>query len=300
MSHPNGDDDEKEVNDRVDAADAAVEEEDWSDFVVDGGGGAFARHDSLKEFVLPIWSGDGNGAHETMVTVQIASVSSLSPLDMIHLSWGTHDATGHRIWMGAKLFLHAIPLLAKDCFASFRILELGAGTGIAGIAVAKSVTSVQEVVITDASLSALDLCRKNCDGNQVGEHVHIKKLCWGDALEGVNHGDAGGDAILFNTVLAADVLYDLNMWRPILQTASQSMKDDGILILSHVPRAALSPEDVERGRTIEDVVLIQATSNGFELISTIQPQDVPFMDEWEQKDMQDIGAAIFVWRKTTA
>jgi predicted nicotinamide N-methyase len=268
----------------------AIEEEDWSDILatsnsssIDDAG--FARHDALDEFSLPMMLSSCDP--EDRCVVKIASVSSLSPLDMINLSWGTHDATGHRIWLGAQLFLSAIPRMVPYLEAK-SVLELGAGTGITGTAVAKTV-AISHIVITDASLSALELCRMNCHDNQVGQHVQIKKLCWGDTLN--DNVDTR-----FDTVIAADVLYDLNMWQPLLETASGSLNQDGILILSHVPRAAIPPQEAKKGRSIEDIILHQATSFGFDLISTVHPRDIPSMAKEEREDMQEIGATIFVWK----
>ncbi|KAG7364697.1 lysine methyltransferase [Nitzschia inconspicua] len=280
MNHDQEEDDNK-------AAEIVVVEEDWSDFLgtnTTNHNDGFARHDTVQEVSLPVIQGN----KKSMVTLRIASVSSLSPMDMVNLSWGTHDATGHRIWLGATLLVQALPILTTY-LASRRILELGAGTGLAGIAVAKTV-EIQELILTDASLSALELCRNNCENNQVGEHVQVKKLCWGDTPD-----DASGMK-KFDTVMAADILYDLNMLQPIFQTACRSLKMDGIMILSHVPRAAVSIEDAPKGKSIEDIILDQAAHFGFDLKSILHPTDIPSMDEEEQDDMQQKGVAIFIWK----
>lgn len=286
------------------------DEEDWSDIIESSNcngdalnGHGFARHDTVDEFPLVVVRRDRK--HEesttttTVVMLKIASVASLSPIDMINLSWGSHDATGHRIWLGARLLLHAVSSQALlQYLEGKRILELGAGTGMAGIAIVKAVR-VRQMTLTDASPSAMGLCEKNCKMNDVKENVEIQKLSWGDTLPSSSSGDKGA-GILFDTVVAADVLYDLNMWKPILQTASRSLskqqQQHGTLILSHVPRAAI-PEE-ERGRSIEDIVLEQAKFFGFELVSIISPKDLSSMTEEEQQDVEDTGAAIFVWRTT--
>ncbi|KAL3905767.1 MAG: hypothetical protein SGARI_004305 [Bacillariaceae sp.] len=238
--------------------DGSDQEEDWSAFIpISGGdniltGGCYARHDCITEFAL----------HNNGIVLKIASVSALSPLDMINLSWGTNDATGHRIWLGAKLFLHAISQL-KNHFEHKRVLEIGAGTGIAGIAVDRSLT-VKEIVLTDGSESALNLCRQNCEVNHVSDRVVVEKLSWGDALPS-RHGKM--DAMKFDTILAADVLYDLEMWPLILKTAKRSLDDAGIIVLSHIPRAAVPLAEAKQGHTIEDILLRQAKETGFEHFS---------------------------------
>lgn len=286
------------------------DEEDWTDIIessnCDGdalNGHGFARHDTVNDFPLVVVRRDGKHQESTTTTtvvmLKIASVASLSPIDMVNLSWGSHDATGHRIWLGARILLHALSSQALlPYLEGKRILELGAGTGMAGIAIIKAVP-VRQMTLTDASPSALGLCEKNCKINGVEENVEIRKLSWGDTLPSSSSEDSDAET-LFDTVVAADVLYDLNMWKPILQTASRSLnrqqQPHGSLILSHVPRAAI-PEE-ERGRSIEDIVLKQAESFGFELVSTISPKDLSSMTEEEQQDAQDTGAAIFIWKTT--
>lgn len=281
---------ESASNDAVDKVEKVEEEEeDWSNFMVDGVGlssGGFSRHETLLCFPL-VTSKSGQ-------VVSIECVDALSPLDMIELSWGRHDATGHRVWLGAELFLYAISRLVEmDLLASKRILELGSGTGMAGIAVAMSCVPVA-VCLTDASDSALDLCRRNCTRNDAREDiVTVKKLCWGGTLQ--DYGDGESDP--FDTVLATDVLYDFESWGPLLASARDSLRENGTLILSHVPRAA-QPEKIEgqTQTTIEELLVQQALDSGFVLISTMQPADLA-IDVARCEDMKDVGAALFLFRK---
>jgi predicted nicotinamide N-methyase len=302
-----------------DSGSKKVEEEDWSDILQsasrgDGGdalnGNGFARHDTLQEFPLLIRDTHINPSllepmttTTATITLKIACVSSLSPMDMVNLSWGISDATGHRIWLGAKFFVHALcntpNQLSFYLNDSKRILELGTGTGIVGIAVAKVLSnSTTKIVLTDSSTSSLKLCKKNCQinlGSVEKKNVEIRQLCWGDTLTSTNHQDA---AFAFDTVIAADVLYDLDMWKPILQTASASLAPArGHLLLSHVPRAAIPKDDARMGRSIEDIILHQATLYGFHHVTTIRPCDLSSMMQEEREDMQEKGAAIFVWRR---
>jgi ribosomal protein L11 methylase PrmA len=182
---------------------------------------------------------------------------------------------------------------------------LGAGTGIAGIAVDKYIPTKQ-IVLTDGSKSALELCKRNCEDNHVSRNVAIHELRWGETLplevyfRDAGGADAGaeGNVGLFDTIIAADVLYDLQMWNLILKTAKSSLKVDGTLILSHVPRAAIPFEEY---RSMEDIIVDQAELFGFSLSSTIFPHELlSFSMTYDsRKYMQDIGAVIFVWRKST-
>ena len=249
-----------------------VVEEDWSEIMTTDLSDGFAQHEH-RTIAL------ANGT-----TLQIASTPTLSPLDMINLSYGTHDTTGHRIWMGATFFLQAIPRLEESYFRDKSILELGSGTGLSGIAVTKS-TKTKEVILTDSSESALDLCRHNCQANHLSAVVQVEELSWGKRLTA--HKD-------FDTVLATDVLYDISSWKPLLRTVYQSLRSNGLFLLSHIPRAAL-PEDTKT-TTLEEYLVSHAESSGFSLLSKLYPRDLSSCcDNWE--DMQEAGAAIFAFEK---
>jgi predicted nicotinamide N-methyase len=276
-----------------------VQEEDWSDIMTsDLSAGSFARHDDVQDICLP------NG-----ILLKIASTASLSPLDMMDLSWGTHDATGHCIWMGAKLFLKALPKLQVVYLfsgAHCRILELGSGTGLAGIAVAKTQeandTNLQQlhIVLTDNSDSALALCRHNCKINGVAQKVQVEFLSWGNTLLSSSTTTSRSSSDDFDIVLATDVLYDIGAWEPLLQTATNSLRETGHLILSHVPRAALPEETLSSGSSyssLEDYLITIAKGYQLHLVSTLNPSDLEEFEDWQE--MEQAGASILIFGKVS-
>jgi predicted nicotinamide N-methyase len=275
-----------------------VVEEDWSQFMTnDLSAGSFAHHDTC-DIDLP------NGT-----SLQIASTASLSPLDMMDLSLGTHDATGHCIWMGAHLWIQALPALESYFSAGpgvCRCLELGSGTGLAGIAVFKyyGSSTVFELALTDNSESALKLCRLNCtknglydnDDNDQLQSLQVELLEWGNTLV------SGAAASVFDVVMATDVIYDIAAWKPLLETARKSLPNGGHLLVSHVPRAALPNEVVEGSstieqsyhKTLESYMIRTAKEHGFLLKVSLKPNDLqPFE---KQQDMEDAGASILVFQ----
>mmetsp|Transcript_13643 Transcript_13643/g.20771 ORF Transcript_13643/g.20771 Transcript_13643/m.20771 type:complete len:277 (-) Transcript_13643:1899-2729(-) len=265
--------------------DEKYQEEDWSEIMssLDLGAG-FARHDHDEGIALI----DTGGC-----VLRITSTSSLSPLDMMNLSWGLHDTTGHRIWMGARLFLSALPQFGE--FFSHRcVLELGTGTGLSGIAISKYFHT-KKLVLTDASESVLDLCRSNVDRNRgVGGTdvsnsaccIQVEKLTWGESLAGVD--------CKFDTVFATDVLYDINSWEPLLQSVVKSLRNNGIFVLSHVPRAAL-PEGEDD--TLEGYLTFHAKCFNLHRILNLRPSDV--LDNFDI-DMEEAGASILFFLKKEA
>ena len=300
-------------------------EEDWSDFIPnlhDQQG--FSRHETVREYVL--FGG---------TKISIECVDALTPLDMIALSWGSgntnkehnsddachvtnetgYDSTGHRVWLGAELFIKSIGTLQDYFQPDLKILELGTGSGLSGIAIVKILNSPSMVVLTDSSPSALDLCRTNCikngvhvvesssnDSNDGILCVSVKELRWGNQLLADSNGH---DYYVFDTVVATDVLYDFQMWIPLLQTARTSLRDSGIFILSHVPRAAIPEEYDCKDKTtvstirIEDLILDEASKHGFELVSELKPSTlIVDPDDTELcEEMEGAGATIFIFRK---
>ena len=219
-----------------------------------------------------------------------------------------YDGTGNLMWMAAVCFGHLVaqrveplrpylPQLPQTTNRttsrhrrpnrSRRICELGCGTGGAGISLLlfsnkNNATSHDNsschVVFTDNDAESLELCRSNCELNDLDpNHYSHELLGWGlqQQEEKDNVTEEGKDdqkeeeqnsssqessphlleRHSFDTVLATDVVYDLKMIAPLLQTVEFLLKpkktnksaegngdDDsndengGQLILSHVPR----------------------------------------------------------------
>jgi predicted RNA methylase len=272
--------------------------------------------------------------HENGATLQLECVESLTPLDMIGLSSGAHDATGHCVWTGAFFFIALLDStttspstdespdsfsdpssILPSVFRSRRVLELGSGTGIGGIALCKSQSCrPKHVCFTDADLDVLALCQRNCERNLrpctesdsvVDENFaewRTVKLTWGqDPLpsEVVPSG--------FDAVLATDVLYDIGLLPALLRTASTCLVRGGHFCLSHVPRACYNSKNPPVD-DLEGYIVHQAERNGFELTATIRPRDcqqstrIPSsaLNYVHMCDLDQVGAAIFVFTSIKA
>lgn len=295
-------------------------EEDWSEFAkLDGG---FAR--SERRMVRIGTAGGGT-------CLVLECQPSLSPLDMLDLGDGSNDATGHVVWMGAYLFLEALrcpgawtnPTL-EEVFARKSALELGCGTGIAGLAALVSLsfasastsgasgastsgasgasTALSSLVLTDFDEGVLDLCRRNCehnlDSDQLGR-CSIQKLSWGPSLQ--NEAARGDDVLQechesigsrsFDTVFATDVLYDISLLNPLLTTVSKKLRSSGYMILSHVPRASLCSERaVSSSAELEEYITKEATMFGLRHTSTVRPDDIlQHMSGYDPSPLNDVS-----------
>lgn len=156
-----------------------VEEDDWSNIMMQGDehGNQFTYYDKsyfpLQVLPLHECKGDsvsisGNSNTQIPLTMELCCVNSLTPLDMLDLSNGEHDATGNRVWMGALFFMEcmvrpcrlaaileesqenmnisestkikimkmeALVQLRRILFDNKKVMELGAGTGCSIISI---------------------------------------------------------------------------------------------------------------------------------------------------------------------
>ena len=262
-------------------------EEDWSSIMAKTTNG-FAQHELLDVHVSPTR------------TLTIACVPALSPLDMMNLSRGDHDATGHRIWMGAYLFVEAIAKHAciRNLFRSKRLLELGCGTGLAGLALLNdSCDAPLSVLFTDADPAALELCRRNVRQNLSSQDKRcaVAPLEWGtDEVTGS----------FFDVVLATDVLYDISSVEPMLRTVKSTLRPEGHFVLAHVPRACLPGEGkVGTAKGLEDYISREANKHGLEVSMVVRPSDL--CNDLQESSLntvsfamlEDAGAAILVFKR---
>jgi predicted nicotinamide N-methyase len=160
------------------------------------------------------------------------------------------DLTGLRIWpcalpLLAHLRADVLPAIrARVGARPVRILELGAGTGALGIALAAC--EHHRVVLTDPDLpmhyaddvagSSLDLLRDNVALNSaaVGARACARRLVWGaeadrDALR--------GEFEPFDLVVGSDLLYDPDGYASLLATLLAFARADGHgAVLGYKPR----------------------------------------------------------------
>ncbi|GBG26194.1 Protein N-lysine methyltransferase METTL21A [Hondaea fermentalgiana] len=97
-----------------------------------------------------------------------------------------------------------------------RILELGSGTGLCGITMAR--LGAASVVLTDYNEASVELLQENIDLNSAGDVCSTARLVWGD--------DAACAEILegmglehFDLVVGTDVVYEPECIQPLLQSA---------------------------------------------------------------------------------
>jgi 2-polyprenyl-3-methyl-5-hydroxy-6-metoxy-1,4-benzoquinol methylase len=160
-------------------------------------------------------------------------------------------------------------------------------------------------------------------GTALGKNIQQQKsneLEDNDNLEGSklkNSMDWLLQAATYETVLATDVLYDIEALKPLLQTASDLLiPETGHFVLSHVPRASISSssgdnndDDVVSSREVlEAAICSEAARHDLQWLPqcTIRPEQLMKLhgrtesvvsQNHSLKDMDEAGAAILIFQK---
>lgn len=162
----------------------------------------------LSEFYKPSKSFDFNNLEQ--------SIDILQEYD----SYGVAGV----VWEGATVLCEYITSHANE-WKNKRVLELGAGTGLAGIVAAK--IGSQSVTLTDQERN-LEILRQNIKLNFAdGEVVkpHVEKLEWNVNLDDFSSSD-------YDIVIGADVIYNVDMFRNLLKTMRHLSGEGCQVILS--------------------------------------------------------------------
>lgn len=164
----------------------------------------------------------------------------------IHIQQGSAGGHGKDVWNGAPVlarFLEGADLRGRH------VLELGAGTGLTGIAAA---AMGAHVLLTDIGEPLLELLRANCDANAesvrlAGGSMHVQSLEWGN-LDGISRAQAhladsraDGASEGYDLIIGADVVYTAAATVHLLKTlASERLcsRDTKVVLAFPPARAA--------------------------------------------------------------
>ena len=135
------------------------------------------------------------------------------------------------VWRAAEAFNEELirPARASQ-LKSKRVVELGSGTGICGLLVAK--ISGSTTLLTDGSEDSVEALQESILLNDFEKDQRVESvlLQWGD-IEGANQlVSAFGK---FDVCVATDVIYEAAAVKPLLTSARELLSDDGVFYLAN-------------------------------------------------------------------
>ena len=167
-----------------------------------------------------------------------------------------HDLTGQILWPGARLLCHWLGKQPDDFFSA-PALELGAGTGLAGLYFC---ARGGDVVLTDYQRVVLDMLRRNGEAvrrdQPLAGPLRVAPLFWGDDAAHAELLSQTPDSQGFSVLLAADVVYpgSQNALPGLVSSACALLAPGGALYLCYCSRAVTT--DVALFDALRDAGLI--------------------------------------------
>lgn len=161
------------------------------------------------EFVLPF-----PARTVTLRTALVDDHDALTAADRQDPHWAT-------LWPAA-LALAAALLGRRFAPPDGEALEIGCGTGLAGLALA---LAGGRVCASDRAPAALELVHTNAVHNGVGERVRTRVLDWNTA-----------PATRWPLILGADVLYQPEAGRAVARFLQAGLTDDGVALIADPDR----------------------------------------------------------------
>lgn len=155
----------------------------------------------------------------------------------IYFDVADFDLTGQIIWPASRALAEFLLENKFYCEGTKKILELGAGVGLAGLIASKLADDPSTVILTDNNQHILDLLEKNVLENfPEGGKPICKKLSWGKDNVEEFVKDYGGS---FNIILGADVVFWPASVALLIETVSELLdhQEGSCFLLSYVERS---------------------------------------------------------------
>ena len=203
----------------------------------------------------------------TLTSPLVLSVMTVLPPPVEYMSL-LHDnkveISSRKVWAGSLLL--GEHLLTNPPPPVSTCIELGAGTGIVGITLAKAnLTTI--TVLTDGDDEAITLLNANLEMNELSSDpsVTLTPYLWGNDATHLQKltsfckssypSTNWGATATFDLVVAGDVMYKSDLPALFFESVQNLLKQSGALYLCHVPRADVTHE----------VVVAAAIAHGFEI-----------------------------------
>lgn len=137
--------------------------------------------------------------------------------------------TGVAVWNSGVLLTRLLDAAAAaagdDDHVAFwrnqRVLELGCGTGLVSIALAR--LGAARVVATDGNPQVVKLAQDNIQRNQCQETCKTSVLSWGQVVM----EDDNEEEEEFDVVVGSDLTYNAGAWRDLAETMAGMLRSGG-------------------------------------------------------------------------
>ncbi|KAI9026440.1 putative methyltransferase-domain-containing protein [Phycomyces nitens] len=161
----------------------------------------------------------------------ISDISYEGLLNPIHLQQDLSGGCGGKTWEAADVMIEYLlwkKTQSESLFDGKRILDLGSGTGLVGLAVASAFPGAQNMTLTD-QIPMMELMKQNIILNGLEEKVDTQLLDWGTPLP---------DHILPlpDVILASDCVYLEIAFQPLVDTLLLLSKKETVIYLSYMKR----------------------------------------------------------------
>ena len=185
------------------------------------------------------------------------------------------DLTGQILWPGCSLLMSWLDRHI-DIFKSKTVIEVGAGTGICAVFVARYGDPTLSVA-TDGSEPIIDLMEKNAALHKTGEKVRCEHMRWiPEDYERVvaEHGK-------FDFVIGSEIAYNENCIEGLVDSVDALLKEDGRFVIGHIDRYA----------KVTRALMAKMERSGFEKESETD------WDELMDAKMELIVGSVIVWKR---
>lgn len=135
------------------------------------------------------------------------------------------------LWGASPVLAQLVFFLPSQILERRRILEIGCGSGIVGIATAMHSPNALQVLATDFVPEALNLVRQSAQLNNVSALLETKLLNWNDETM-----DADLEHSM-DLIFGADVVYMRHACKHVANVLRRCLKDDGLAIIVDPGRA---------------------------------------------------------------
>ncbi|CAO0790811.1 unnamed protein product [Mucor circinelloides] len=152
---------------------------------------------------------------EQEVKAHTGSIAFNGLSDPILLAQDMSGGCGGKIWKCANVmidyFIWKNDQLNGTLFKDQKIVEIGSGTGLVGLAVAKLCPGIKQMVITD-QLPMMGLMQENIKLNHLEQSVTADILNWGEVIPDISQ------VLNADVILASDCIYLEMAFIPLLET----------------------------------------------------------------------------------